>query len=61
MDNNDDEEVDAIDGVYGEDGHQGSLEEDDDNLYDKDDDNLYYNDDDYFTNSLFMQLTMLTT
>ena len=52
MDNNVDEEVDAIDGGYGEDWHKVLLEEDDDNVYE---------DDDYcFTDSLFMQCTLMT-
>ena len=46
MDNNDDEEVDDIDGAQGKDGHQGLFEEDDGNLYD--------NDDDYNRDSLFL-------
>jgi len=45
-DDNVDEEVDAIDGGYGEESHDGLLDEDDDNV---DDD-----DDDYFTASLFI-------
>lgn len=49
----DDEEADAIDGAYGQEEYQGLLEEDDDNLYE--------NDDDYFTDSLFMKLTLMTT
>ena len=52
VDDNDDEAVNAIDGAYGEEGHQGLLEEDDDNHYE--------NDDDYFSDSLFMQLTLMT-
>ena len=45
-DDNVDKEVDAIDGGYGEESHDGLLDEDDDNV---DDD-----DDDYFTASLFI-------
>ena len=36
MYDNDDEEIDGIDGAYREDGHQGLLEQDVDNLYDND-------------------------
>ena len=45
-DDNVEEEVDAIDGGYGEESHVGLLDEDDENV---DDDA-----DDYFTESLFM-------
>jgi len=46
MDDNFDEEVDGIDGGYGEDWHEGLLEENNDNVYEYDD---YY-----FTDSFFM-------
>jgi len=46
IDDNVDNEVDAIDGGYREDWHEGFLEEDDDNIYEDDD---YY-----FTDSMFM-------
>ena len=52
MDDNDDEEIDAIGGAYGEEGHQGLLEENDDNLYE--------NDVAYFSDSLFIYLMLMT-
>ena len=52
MDDNFDEEVDGIDGGYGEDWHEGLLEENNDNVYEYDD---YY-----FTDSFFMQCTLMT-
>jgi len=45
-DDNVDEEVDTINGRYGEDWHEGLLEQDDDNVHE--------DGDDYFTDSMFI-------
>ena len=52
IDDNDDEELDAIDGAYENDRHQELPEEDDDYPY--------VNDGDYFSDSILMQLTLMT-